>query len=127
MFSIPAIVLSGCSPSRSARRALAGVLLLSLGLLGACGGGAAPGDSTNSGSPGTTQPVNADARLLASNCFQCHGTNGTGGFENIRGEAGEVREYRDLARRPAGSDIMAAHAQGYTDAQIAQIIAYLQP
>ncbi len=23
-------------------------------------------------------------RLLASNCFQCHGTNGSGGVERIR-------------------------------------------
>ena len=65
-------------------------------------------------------------RLLASNCFQCHGTQGTGGFENLRGEADEVAKYRDLARRPARGDIMAAHAQGYTDAQIAAIVAYFK-
>lgn len=79
-----------------------------------------------SGSPRVTwtQPANTTGRLLASNCFQCHGTGGIGGFERIRGgEAGEVRDYLSL---PANSSIMAAHAQGYTSAQINAIIAYLQ-
>ncbi len=70
------------------------------------------------------QPVNTTGRLLASNCFQCHGTGGVGGFDNIRGsEASEVREYLS---KPANSNIMAAHAQGYTRAQLDAIIAYLQ-
>lgn len=70
------------------------------------------------------QPVNTTGRLLASNCFQCHGTGGVGGFDNIRGsEASEVREY---LTKPANSNIMAAHAQGYTRGQLDAIIAYLQ-
>lgn len=78
------------------------------------------------GQPLTTvlQPTNTSGRLLASNCFQCHGTGGVGGFENIRGgEASEIREYLSQA---ANSGIMAAHAQGYTTAQINAIITYLQ-
>lgn len=71
-----------------------------------------------------TQPVNTTGRLLASNCFQCHGTGGVGGFDRIRGgNAGEIREY---LTRSANSSIMAAHAQGYTTAQLNAIIAYLQ-
>lgn len=71
-----------------------------------------------------TQPANTTGRLLASNCFQCHGTGGVGGFERIRGgEAGEIMEYLS---RPANSSIMTAHAQGYTSAQLNAIIAYLQ-
>ncbi|PIY28472.1 MAG: hypothetical protein CO105_06770 [Comamonadaceae bacterium CG_4_9_14_3_um_filter_60_33] len=75
--------------------------------------------------PGTVvaQPANTNGRLLASNCFQCHGTGGMGGFDAIRGDASEVRDY---LTKPAGSDIMAAHAQGYTNAQLDAIIAYLQ-
>jgi mono/diheme cytochrome c family protein len=62
--------------------------------------------------------------LLASNCFQCHGTGGVGGFDSIRGkEASEVREYLSQS---ANSSIMAAHAQGYTTAQLNAIISYLQ-
>lgn len=81
-------------------------------------------DNSGSGS-GTpvAQPANTTGRLLASNCFQCHGTLGRGGFESIRGgEAGEVREYLG---KTASSDIMAAHAQGYTSAQLDAIVQYL--
>ena len=72
----------------------------------------------------TAPPANAEGRLLASNCFQCHGTNGTGGFESIRG--GEAKEVMEFLTKPASKEIMAAHAQGYTTAQLQKIIAYLQ-
>lgn len=71
-----------------------------------------------------TQPTNTQGRLLASNCFQCHGTGGVGGFDSIRGgDAGEVKEFLSKSAR---SNIMAAHAQGYTSAQLDLIIAYLK-
>lgn len=112
---------------------LAAALLCAMQLTGCGGGGSASTVSPNpaterppqDSSAGTVpKPLNAEGRLLASNCFQCHGTLGTGGFENIRGsEAKEVLEYLN---KPARSDIMAAHAQGYTPAQLEKIIAYLQ-
>ncbi len=71
-----------------------------------------------------TQPVNTTGRLLASNCFQCHGTLGRGGFDSIRG--GDADEALEYLSKPASSDIMAAHAQGFTRAQLQQIINYLQ-
>ncbi|WP_157572040.1 c-type cytochrome [Hydrogenophaga taeniospiralis] len=70
------------------------------------------------------QPKNTEGRLLASNCFQCHGTMGSGGFENIRG--GEAEEVLEYMTKTASRDIMAAHAQGYTTAQLQKIITYLQ-
>ncbi len=71
-----------------------------------------------------TQASNTTGRLLASNCFQCHGTGGYGGFDRIRGgEADEVLEY---LTKSGPSNIMAAHAQGYTRAQLLTIIQYLQ-
>lgn len=78
------------------------------------------------GSAGTTltQPMNTVGRLLASNCFQCHGTGGVGGFDRIRG--GNAAEIRDYLTRSANSAIMAAHAQGYTPAQLNAIVSYLQ-
>ncbi|QJW85023.1 hypothetical protein HK414_20160 [Ramlibacter terrae] len=70
------------------------------------------------------QPANTEGRLLASNCFQCHGTGGTGGFDGIRGkEAGEAAEF---LRKSAGSSIMAAHVRGYTREQLQAIVAYLR-
>ena len=70
------------------------------------------------------QPANTTGRLLASNCFQCHGTLGLGGFEKIRGSS--ASEALEFMTKPANSNIMAAHAQGYTRAQLQTIIAYLK-
>lgn len=80
--------------------------------------------STPTTTPETRAAASTEGRLLASNCFQCHGTNGTGGFDNIRG--GEAREVTEFLSKAANKDIMAAHAQGYTPAQLQKIIAYLQ-
>jgi mono/diheme cytochrome c family protein len=111
------------------------ILLITPLLLAGCGGG---GGTTGSdvpteahegteGTQGTTGevvlPTSTAGRLLASNCFQCHGTNGTGGFERIAGgEAGEIWEFRT---KTASADIMAAHAQGYTEAQLQALVGYL--
>jgi cytochrome c553 len=67
-------------------------------------------------------------RLLASNCFQCHGTNGKGpGFDKLAGKsANEI--YKELLEFRAGKEgkgIMAAHAMGYTDAQLRDLSVYL--
>lgn len=117
--------------------------VMTAALLTACGGGGISTDTDNDSATGiagtlipspTTPTVtvpstpvvtvaSTSGRLLASNCFQCHGTEGTGGFDNIRGEsASEIKEY---LRKAANSNIMAAHVQGYTVAQIDAIAAYL--
>jgi cytochrome c553 len=60
-------------------------------------------------------------RLLASNCFQCHGTNGRGpGFDRLTGEsASEIyKELKEFQSGKEGNGIMARHAMGYTDAQL---------
>lgn len=67
-------------------------------------------------------------RLLASNCFQCHGTNGKGpGFDAIAGKTpGEI--YKKLLEFRAGKEgdgIMAKHSLGYSDQQMRLIDAYL--
>jgi hypothetical protein len=82
-------------------------------------------DGSGSGTDNpVAQPVNTSGRLLASNCFQCHGTLGRGGFDSIRG--GDAEEVLDYLSKPASSDIMAAHAQGYTRAQLQLIVSYLK-
>jgi cytochrome c553 len=78
-----------------------------------------------------TPPQIPNGRLLASNCFQCHGTNGKGpGFEKLAGEsANEI--YKELVEMRSGKegsldkDIMVRHAMGYTDAQLRAIADYL--
>ena len=75
--------------------------------------------------PVLSQSLPPPGRLLASNCFQCHGTNGAGpGFERLAGMPfselyGELREPQT---EELGKKIMAKHALGYTDAQV-QLIA----
>lgn len=111
--------------------------LIILSGLAACGGGdltateaAAPSASTEGAAGRSTstalvaQPINTEGRLLASNCFQCHGTLGYGGFEEIRGKSAD--ELLEFLRKPAGGNIMAAHAQGYTPEQLSKIAAYLK-
>ena len=66
-------------------------------------------------------------RLLASNCFQCHGTNGSGGFEKLTGKSaleiyGELKKFSTGSEDPNG--IMAAHATGFSDAQLNAIATY---
>lgn len=65
----------------------------------------------------TAQPP--EGRLLASNCFQCHGTNGSGGFERLAGMSSReiVSELREM-RAKTNPDIMDVHARGYTDSQL---------
>lgn len=64
-------------------------------------------------------------RLLASNCFQCHGTNGHG-MESLAGEsAAEIsEELYEMKQKPASADIMNVHAQGYTTDQVNMIAEY---
>ena len=95
-----------------ARRALAGGLLFATLLATASAQTSAP----------------PSGRLLASNCFQCHGTNGKGpGFDSLAGQSasklyGEMAEFRSGQE---GSGIMARHALGYTDAQLRALAQYL--
>jgi cytochrome c553 len=84
---------------------------------------------TSSAPPPPLPPSTSDihpGRLLASNCFQCHGTNGSGGFDRIQGSTellSELRKFASGEEDPGG--IMAAHAVGYTDAQLQLIADFL--
>lgn len=77
---------------------------------------------------GSTGATSTEGRLLASNCFQCHGTNGGGGFEKLIGES-ESEIYNELIEFSSGKEdadgIMAAHTKGYTDAQFRAIARFL--
>ncbi len=67
-------------------------------------------------------------RLLASNCAQCHGTNGKGpGFERLAGMPSReiVEEMKEMQSGKEGKGLMARHAMGYSDAQLRELAAYL--
>lgn len=72
--------------------------------------------------------VFADGRLLASQCFQCHGPNGhsKGGIDSIAGES-ESEIYNELKEMKQKNkiEIMHLQAKSYTDAEIREIAQYL--
>lgn len=74
-----------------------------------------------------TAPVTFTARLMAANCFQCHGSNASGGFKSLASmTAGSI--YNQLLRykgSTSAANIMAAHAMGYSDAQLKAIADYV--
>ncbi len=69
-----------------------------------------------------------DGRQLASNCFQCHGTNATGGVGKLTGMT-RYEIYYKLAEMAKSSEytsnIMKAHARGFTDSQMQMLAAYI--
>lgn len=79
-------------------------------------------------SVGHAQTTPPNGRLLASNCFQCHGTNGQGpGFDKLAGKSANSI-YSDLKEFQSGKEgdgIMAKHALGYTDAQLQALSQWL--
>jgi cytochrome subunit of sulfide dehydrogenase len=76
-----------------------------------------------------SQPAfDTPGRLLASNCFQCHGTNGRdGAWERLAGKSASdiLEEMLEMKSERVGNDIMKQHARGYTDAQLRLIADYL--
>jgi len=105
-------------------------------LLAAAGLSLAPAlwadDDSTSSSTSTTPytsgaaTLNHPGRLLASNCFQCHGTNGHG-MESLAGKSANsiAEELNEMRLKPAGDEMMHVHARGYTAAQVNLIADYL--
>lgn len=68
-------------------------------------------------------------RLLASNCFQCHGTNGNpmvAGFGRLAGKSSDdlFKALKELQAESDANEIMKVHALGYTDPQLRLIADY---
>ena len=78
--------------------------------------------------PLSGQAAPPTGRLLASQCAQCHGTEGqsVGDIDSLRGEsAGELyNEMLEMKYDNKPSDIMHSQAKGYTDTQIRLIADY---
>ena len=65
-------------------------------------------------------------RLLASQCAQCHGTDGisVSGIESLAGESDEILEEMFEMKRSTRNRVMHLQAKGYSDEQIRQIADY---
>ena len=72
--------------------------------------------------------VSPAGRLLASTCFQCHGTNGKGpGFDKPAGKSASelYKEMKEFQSGKEGDNIMARHVMGYSDAQLRALAQWL--
>lgn len=69
--------------------------------------------------PAAAEPP-APGRLLASQCAQCHGTNGSGGFEELAGESARelYDELIEMKYRRGTESIMDLAARAYSDAEL---------
>lgn len=65
-------------------------------------------------------------RLLASNCFQCHNTQGFGGFERLTGVT-QISTFAEMMeqRFKFKNKEMVVHAKGYTKEQLWDLAGYL--
>ncbi|MHB1670111.1 c-type cytochrome [Thiomonas sp.] len=65
--------------------------------------------------------IGQPGRLLASNCFECHGTNGRGpGFDGLAGKSSNEL-YQKLKDFQSGTGLMSTVAKGYSDSQLLAI------
>ena len=72
--------------------------------------------------------VSPPGRLLASNCFQCHGTNDKGpGFERLAGKSANelFSEMKEFQSGKEGDNIMARHVNGFSDVQLRALAQWL--
>lgn len=73
---------------------------------------------SSSAKPSTVRLAATDdhpGKLLAANCFQCHGTNGNG-MEHLAGESANeiIGEMREMQAKNPRADIMNVHAKAYS-------------
>lgn len=90
--------------------------------------------STDEAAASTNQTVTLKAgaidlpgRVLASNCFQCHGTNGYAGELKIGEQSASsiISDINEMKTKDPRSNIMIVHAKAYTDEEINLIATYI--
>lgn len=71
--------------------------------------------------------IDLPGRLLASNCFQCHGTNGYAGELKIGEQSASsiISDINAMKTKDPRSNIMNVHAKAYTTEEIQLIANYI--
>ena len=71
--------------------------------------------------------IDLPGRLLASNCFQCHGTNGYAGELKIGEQSASsiISDLNEMKTKDPRSNIMNLHARAYTTEEIKLIAEYI--
>lgn len=84
----------------------------------------APSSETATLKAGT---IDLPGRVLASNCFQCHGTNGYASELKIGEQSASsiISDINEMKTKDPRSNIMIVHAKAYTDEEIKLIANYI--
>ena len=84
-------------------------------------------DSTNQTVTLKAGAIDLPGRVLASNCFQCHGTNGYAGELKIGEQSASsiISDINEMKTKDSRSNIMIVHAKAYTDEEIKLIATYI--
>lgn len=71
--------------------------------------------------------IDMPGRVLASNCFQCHGTNGYAGELKIGEQSASsiISDMNEMKSKDPGKNIMNVHARAYTPEEIKLIAEYI--
>jgi sulfide dehydrogenase cytochrome subunit len=71
--------------------------------------------------------IDLPGRVLASNCFQCHGTNGYAGELKIGEQSASsiISDLNEMKSKDPRANIMNVHAQAYTKEEIQLIANYI--
>lgn len=71
--------------------------------------------------------IDLPGRVLASNCFQCHGTNGYAGELKIGEQSASsiISDINEMKSKDPGKNIMNVHARAYTQEEIKLIAEYI--
>jgi len=71
--------------------------------------------------------IDLPGRVLASNCFQCHGTNGYAGELKIGEQSASsiISDINEMKTKDPRSNIMNVHARAYTPEEIKLIADYI--
>ncbi len=72
-------------------------------------------------------PIDLPGRVLASNCFQCHGTNGYAGELKIGEQSASsiISDLNEMKTKDPRANIMNLHASAYTTEEIKLIAEYI--
>ena len=71
--------------------------------------------------------IDLPGRVLASNCFQCHGTNGYAGELKIGEQSASsiISDINEMKGKDPRANIMNVHARAYTQEEIKIIAEYI--
>jgi len=86
-----------------------------------------PVTNPNADLPLKAGAIDLPGRLLASNCFQCHGTNGYAGELKIGEQSASsiISDINEMKTKDPRSNIMNVHARAYTSEEIKLIADYI--